>query len=194
MYHYEYPDIVWDMETASEVSEHGQELGDLEVEVVNQELDVDVTMYTDTRNELLEDKHILEDPEVGIVNIASDMDTTVYRDTITQVSQQKCILEDDKSDYFEELLEWANKLLAESIASEEDKTEVDGDSGVDTETTSEAGDLEHNLVTSGVGHVEEPSASEKSDCKDSNSCVDIENTGVKFHLPRNLVTSQEHNF
>ena len=49
-------DIVWDMETASEVSEHGQELGDLEVEVVNQELDVDVTMYTDTRNELLEDK------------------------------------------------------------------------------------------------------------------------------------------
>ena len=61
---------MWDMETASEVSEHGQELGDLEVEVVNQELDVDVTMYTDTRNELLEDKHILEDPEVGIVKVA----------------------------------------------------------------------------------------------------------------------------
>ena len=61
---------MWDMETASEVSEHGQELGDLEVEVVNQELYVDVTMYTDTRNELLEDKHILEDPEVGIVKVA----------------------------------------------------------------------------------------------------------------------------
>ena len=131
------------METASEVSEHGQELGDIEVEVVNQELDVDVTMYTDTRNELLEDEHILEDPEVGLLNITSDMDTTVYRDTITQVSQQERSLEDDKSDNLEELLVGANKLLVESIALDEDNSEEDGDSGVDTETTSEAGDLEH---------------------------------------------------
>ena len=56
MYQYEYPDIAWDMETASEVSEHGQELGDLEIEVVNQELDVDVTMDSDSRNEVLEDE------------------------------------------------------------------------------------------------------------------------------------------